>query len=156
PPRQAPTNLPAPTSDLIGRDAEIGEVIALVAEHRLITLVGTAGIGKTRLAFEAVRPLVPQFSDGVWVVELVLLADAGLVPPTVATALGLDLARGAVSAERVTAVLRGNPISFRFRGLARFGTLVANFREHRRMPRTSKKRELNGILEGVSDFNALG
>ena len=104
-PRQASTNLPAPTSDLIGRDAEIREVIALAAEHRLVTLVGPAGIGKTRLAFEAARHLLPQFSDGVWVVEFALLSDAGLVPATVAAALGLDLARGAVSPDRVAAAL---------------------------------------------------
>src|SRR6516225_7921912 len=106
-PRQASTNLPAPTSDLIGREAEIREVIALAGEHRLVTLIGTAGIGKTRLAFEAARHLLPQFSDGVWVAELALLSDGGLVPATVAAAFGLDLARGAVSPERVAAALGG-------------------------------------------------
>src|SRR5215831_8074673 len=96
PPRDVPllqevsTNLPAPTSDLIGRDAEIRAVIVLAADHRLVTLIGTAGIGKTRLAFEAARHLLPQFPDGVWVVEFALLSDARLVavtPERVAAAL---------------------------------------------------------------------
>src|SRR5215471_12148410 len=103
--QEASTNLPAPTSDLIGRDAEIRAVIVLAADHRLVTLIGTAGIGKTRLAFEAARHLLPQFPDGVWVVEFALLSDARLVAATVAAALGLDLARGAVSPERVAAAL---------------------------------------------------
>jgi len=106
-PQQASTNLPAPTSDLIGREAEVREVIALAGEHRLVTLTGPGGIGKTRLAFEAARHLLPQFSDGVWVAELALLSDGGLVPATVAAAFGLDLARGAVSPERVAAALGG-------------------------------------------------
>jgi hypothetical protein len=55
PPRSA-TNLPAPTSDLIGRDAEIGEVIGHVVDHRFVALTGTGGIGKTQLALGSSRP----------------------------------------------------------------------------------------------------
>ena len=62
PPRTS-TNLPASTSDLIGRDAEIEEVIDLVADHRIVTLTGTGGIGKTRLAVEVARQVLPQFAD---------------------------------------------------------------------------------------------
>ena len=104
PPRGV-TNLPAPTSDLIGRDAEVGEVIRLVADHRFVTLTGTGGIGKTRLALEVARHLLPQFADGLWVAELAPLSDPQLVPVTVATALGLELAAGVVSPERIAAAL---------------------------------------------------
>jgi len=102
---RAPTNLPASTSDLIGRDGEIEEVIGLVADHRFVTLTGTGGIGKTRLAFEVARHLLPQFPDGVWIAELASLSDPQLVPITVATALGLELISGVVSPERIAASL---------------------------------------------------
>ena len=101
----APTNLPAPTSDLIGRDGEIEEVIGLVADHRFVTLTGTGGIGKTRLALEGARRLLPQFADGVWMAELASLSDSQLVPITVATACGLELISGVVSPERTAAAL---------------------------------------------------
>jgi predicted ATPase len=104
-PPRAPTNLPAPTSDLIGRDVETREVIGLVADHRLVTLIGTGGIGKTRLGLEVARYLLPQFADGVWIAELALLSDPGFVPVTVATAFGLELVSGVVSSERIGAAL---------------------------------------------------
>jgi predicted ATPase/DNA-binding winged helix-turn-helix (wHTH) protein len=99
------TNLPASTSDLIGREAELAEATALVTAHRLVSLVGAGGIGKTRLGREVARHLLPRFADGVWVAELGLLSDPDLVPVTVATALGLELAAGAVTPERVAAAL---------------------------------------------------
>jgi predicted ATPase len=104
-PPRAPTNLPAPTSNLIGRDAEIEEVIHLVADHRFVTLTGIGGIGKTRLALEVARHLLPQFAGGVWVAELAHLSDPQLAPVAVAAALGLELAAGAVSSERIAAAL---------------------------------------------------
>jgi predicted ATPase/DNA-binding winged helix-turn-helix (wHTH) protein len=99
------TNLPALTSELIGREAELSEATALVTAHRLVTLVGVGGIGKTRLGREVARHLLPTFADGVWVAELGLLSDPDLVPVTVATALGLELAAGAVTPERVATAL---------------------------------------------------
>jgi non-specific serine/threonine protein kinase len=102
---QVPTNLPAPTSDLIGREAEIAEVIGIVADHRFVTLTGTGGIGKTRLALEVARHLLAQFVDGVWIAELASLSDPQLVPVTIAAALGLELASGVVSPERIAAAL---------------------------------------------------
>src|ERR1700720_3980673 len=99
------TNLPASTSDLIGREAELSEATELVTAHRLVTLVGAGGIGKTRLGREVARHMLPRFPDGVWVAELGLLSDPDLVPVTVATALGLELAAGAVTVERVATAL---------------------------------------------------
>jgi len=109
-PRRVPTNLPAPTSDLIGRGDEIEEVIALVADHRFVTLTGTGGIGKTRLAVEVARHRLPQFADGIWIAELAPLSDPRLVPITVAAALGLELVSGVVSPERVAAALGSKQI----------------------------------------------
>ena len=106
PPESPPlTNLPAPTSELIGRAAALAEVTELLGVHRLVTLIGAGGIGKTRLGLEAARELLPGFADGVWVAELAPLSDPGLVPVTVAVALGLTLPAGAESPERVAAAL---------------------------------------------------
>jgi predicted ATPase/DNA-binding winged helix-turn-helix (wHTH) protein len=99
------TNLPAPTSDLIGREIELSEATALVESHRLITLVGAGGIGKTRLGLEVARHLLHKFANGVWVTELGVLSDPELVPVTVATATGLELPAGAVTSERVATAL---------------------------------------------------
>jgi len=69
-PSRPPTNLPEPVSELIGRDAKLDEVLDISASHRLVTLTGTGGIGKTRLGFAAARHLLPRFADGVWAIEL--------------------------------------------------------------------------------------
>ena len=106
-PRSAlpPTNLPEPVSEFIGRDDEVREILSLVASHRLVTLTGPGGIGKTRLALAVARGLRPAFADGVWLAEFSPLADPGLVPAIVAAAVGLELAAGEVSARRVAQAL---------------------------------------------------
>src|SRR5208282_771121 len=100
-----PTNLPQPVSELIGRDGELREILSLTAAHRLVTLTGPGGIGKTRLALSAARQLLPHFADGVWLAELSPLSDPGLVPATLAAAVGLELGGGEVSAQRVAQAL---------------------------------------------------
>src|ERR1700758_264782 len=75
-----PTNLPEPISELIGRDTEFEKILGLIAAHRLVTLTGAGGIGKTRLGVEVARRLLPKFADGVWAIELAPLSDPGLVP----------------------------------------------------------------------------
>jgi hypothetical protein len=100
-----PTNLPEPVSELIGRDGELEEILGLTAAHRLVTLTGAGGIGKTSLGLAGARHLVPKFADGVWVIELAPLTDPDLVPATVATALGLDPADDVASPERVANAL---------------------------------------------------
>jgi len=80
-------------------------VIGRVADHRFVTLTGTGGIGKTRLALEVARQLQPQFADGVWIAELGSLSDPELVAITVATAFGLELLSGVVSPERIAEML---------------------------------------------------
>src|SRR3984893_15165162 len=100
-----PTNLPEPVSELIGRDVEVEEVLGLTATHRLVTLTGAGGIGKTRLGLEVARRLLPEFADGIWIIELAPLSDPDLVPATVAMELGLDLADNVVSPERIANAL---------------------------------------------------
>jgi predicted ATPase/DNA-binding winged helix-turn-helix (wHTH) protein len=101
-----PTNLPEPISELVGRDDVLDEILSLASAHRLVTLTGAGGIGKTRLALAAARRLLPQFADGVWLAEFSPIADAGLVPVAVAAAIGLDLG-GDISAPRVSQALAG-------------------------------------------------
>src|SRR6266851_5558661 len=95
------TNLPEAVSELIGREAELRAVTALATEHRLVSLVGAGGIGKTRLSLEVARHLLPRFPDGVFVAEFGPLSSPELVPATVASALGLTHVAGTVSREGV-------------------------------------------------------
>ena len=99
------TNLPEPVSQLIGRQAQLSEVIDRIAAHRMVTLVGAGGIGKTRLGLEAARSLLAEFPDGVWLAELAPLSDPELVPIVVAGALGLPLPAGKVTPERVASAI---------------------------------------------------
>ena len=85
-------NLPVQLTSFVGREAELAEVAGLLGEHRLVTLTGAGGIGKTRLALEAAAAADPP--DGVWAVELAPLADPAQVAREVAGALGLEPPRG--------------------------------------------------------------
>jgi predicted ATPase/DNA-binding winged helix-turn-helix (wHTH) protein len=82
-------NLPAAAPRLIGRDEELHALTTLLHAHRLVTLVGAAGMGKTVLALAGARAMRDRFPDGVFVVELAPLADPVLVPGAVAQALGV-------------------------------------------------------------------
>src|SRR6266478_3859832 len=99
------TNLPEAVSELIGREAELNEVAAVVTEHRLVSLIGAGGIGKTRLGLEVARRLRPRFPDGVFVAELGPVSSPELVPATVASALGLTHIAGTASREGVAGAL---------------------------------------------------
>src|SRR6185312_14710088 len=65
-----PGNLRPTTTSLIGRESEVGKIEAAVKAHRLVTLTGVGGVGKTRLALEVAARLADEFPDGVWVFEL--------------------------------------------------------------------------------------
>jgi predicted ATPase/DNA-binding XRE family transcriptional regulator len=88
-PRAPRHNLPLQLTPLIGRDEVLRQVRELVDATRLVTLVGTGGIGKTRTALEAAAGLVERFRDGVWFAELAALSGSALVAGTIALALGI-------------------------------------------------------------------
>jgi predicted ATPase/DNA-binding SARP family transcriptional activator/Tfp pilus assembly protein PilF len=96
--RQPPSNLPAPLTRFIGREAAIAEITELLAGggpgRRLLTLIGGGGCGKTRLALEVARGLMPAYPDGVWLVDLAALppdpsGDSAAVVRAAAVSLGL-------------------------------------------------------------------
>lgn len=75
-----PSNLPAPVKSFVGRRREIEELSTAVADHRLVTVIGPGGAGKTALAIEAARHLTSSYPAGVWLVELAALTDGALIP----------------------------------------------------------------------------
>ncbi len=81
------TNLPAQLPRLYGRDDDLDALGALVLHHRLVTVVGAGGIGKSRLAEATAQAQVARFPEGAWRVELAGLSDAALVPQAVAQVL---------------------------------------------------------------------
>jgi predicted ATPase/class 3 adenylate cyclase/Tfp pilus assembly protein PilF len=89
PPTAAPNNLPEPLTSFVGREMEIKEVTALLGRTRLLTLTGSGGCGKTRLATQVGRSVLEMYSDGVWLVELAALTTPAFVPQATANALGL-------------------------------------------------------------------
>jgi predicted ATPase/DNA-binding CsgD family transcriptional regulator len=90
---QSPTesSVPLAVSSFIGREQELAEVSRLLTRARLLTLTGTGGVGKTRLALELARAVVAEGYQHVYVAELAPVADSSLVVHTVAAALGLAL-----------------------------------------------------------------
>jgi predicted ATPase/class 3 adenylate cyclase len=83
-------NLPATRDEFIGRAAELAAVMDGLADHRLVTLTGAGGSGKSRLALEAGGGLLGSRRDGVWLIELAPLSDSSRVPILVASVLGVD------------------------------------------------------------------
>ncbi|MGH3089053.1 MAG: ATP-binding protein, partial [Rubrobacteraceae bacterium] len=84
-----PDNLPHDLTSFIGREREVEEVCGLLSENRLLTLTGSGGCGKTRLALTVARKLSGEFEGGVWFVELASLSDPSLVSRAVAGALSI-------------------------------------------------------------------
>lgn len=102
-------NVPQVFTSFIGRDSEIALVGAAVRAHRLVTLVGTGGIGKTRLGFEVTRRAATGFAGGAWVV-LLANDDADDVPKSIAAAIGARDVAGLDPVATLVERLRGEPI----------------------------------------------
>ena len=103
----SPGNLRPATTSLIGRESEVDELEAAVKAHRLVTLTGVGGVGKTRLALEVAARLGDEFPDGVWVFELAAVTDPAAVPDAVAAVLGITQQPGKSVSESVAAALEG-------------------------------------------------
>jgi predicted ATPase len=83
------STLPRPLTPLVGREREVTGAAALLASHRLVTLSGPGGCGKTRLAVAVATELAGAFADGVWWVELAALGEPAAVARAVAAVLGV-------------------------------------------------------------------
>src|ERR1700761_8698334 len=103
----SPGNLRRATSSFIGRESELDEVQAAVKVHRLVTLTGVGGVGKTRLSLEVAARLVDEFPDGVWFFDLAAVTDPAAVPDAVAAVLGIIQQPGKSVAHRVADALEG-------------------------------------------------
>ncbi len=90
----AAAQLPRPLTALVGRDEEVAELRACLAGARLVTLTGTGGVGKTRLAIQVAEDVTAEFEESAWFADLAPLSDPGLVAATVARALRLPEAPG--------------------------------------------------------------
>lgn len=83
-PRSTFSSLPTPLSTFIGRERELAEVKHLLESHRLVTVTGPGGAGKTRLALEVANELWGEYEHGAWLIELAPLSDEALVTQTIA------------------------------------------------------------------------
>jgi predicted ATPase/class 3 adenylate cyclase len=102
-----PNNLPAMPTSFVGRDVEVAEIAALLDRHRLVTVVGAGGVGKTRTTLQVAANLLDGSGDGVWFVELAPLARGDYLPSSVAKTLGLMLPPGGDPYENLASALAG-------------------------------------------------
>jgi predicted ATPase/class 3 adenylate cyclase len=100
------TNLPVQPTPFVGRERELAEILALLSEHRIVTLTGAGGSGKTRLALQAAAESVEDYGDGVWFVSLAAIRDPQLIEPTIARIVGgPDDLHGFLAGKRTLLVL---------------------------------------------------
>ena len=102
-----PGNLRRPPTSFVGRDMELAELETVLKEHRLVTLTGVGGVGKTRLALELAARSANAFPDGVWVIELAAIGDPAVVPEAVAAVLGITQQPEMSLADSIAAALEG-------------------------------------------------
>ena len=101
-----PHNLPEQLTSFVGREALLSQVKARLGTVRLLTLTGSGGGGKTRLALQAAADLLEHYPDGVWLVEMAALSDPALVAQTVAAVLGVREQPGRTVTESLAEYLK--------------------------------------------------
>ncbi|MDQ4036459.1 MAG: adenylate/guanylate cyclase domain-containing protein [Chloroflexota bacterium] len=100
------SNLPAQLTSFVGREAELAELKALARAHRLVTVIGTGGTGKTRLMIQVANEMLAEQPDGIWLVELAPLSDPEAVTLAIARGLGIRNDSGRPLIETLTDFLR--------------------------------------------------
>ena len=103
--RIGPLSVPALLSRTIGREGELARVDAALVEHRLVTLTGPGGVGKTRLAIEAATLAASRFPDGAHFVDLAAVRDPALLPDSLAESLAIQIAGGETAEPAIAAAL---------------------------------------------------
>jgi predicted ATPase/class 3 adenylate cyclase len=100
-------SLPTPRTSLIGREVQVEEIRRLLGQHRIVTLVGVGGCGKTRLAIEVAYREARAFADGVWFVDLSSVLDDFALPGAFASALHLSISPSEAAVDQIAAYLTG-------------------------------------------------
>jgi predicted ATPase/class 3 adenylate cyclase/DNA-binding CsgD family transcriptional regulator len=100
------TNLPIEMTSFLGREVELTKLKDLVGKNHLVTISGTGGLGKTRIALHLAAELIDTYPDGVWLVELAALSDPSLVAQAVATSVGVREVPGTLLLQTLTAHLQ--------------------------------------------------
>lgn len=103
-------NLPTAIDALVGRDDDVDRVCGLLSSHRLVTIVGVGGIGKTRIALESARRMVDDHSDGAWLCELAEVGAAEAVPAVIGQAIGCRQHPGRTMTESIAEFCRNKQI----------------------------------------------
>ncbi len=99
-------NLPQQLSSFVGREEEIAQIEAQLESARLVTLVGTGGVGKTRISLQVGADLLERYPDGVWLVELAPVRDLGSIEGLLASILGVESTSGGTTRQALVASLR--------------------------------------------------
>jgi len=123
----AKTNLPIQLTSFIGREDDIDLVRTLLVEHRLITLLGPGGCGKTRLAIQAAAESMDEYPDGVWFVDLASVEEDDAVERTVASALSIPLNPGSNLQTNISSYLAGKKLLIVLDNCEHLGEGPANF-----------------------------
>jgi len=105
-----PNNLPVQLTSFVGRENEITELKQELNDHRLVTLTGSGGTGKTRLSLQVAAELLEKFDHGVWFIELAPLTDPHLIPQTILSAIGIQEQQGKTPLETLKEYLHEKQI----------------------------------------------
>jgi predicted ATPase len=100
-------NLRTPTTSFVGREPELAQLEDELRAHRLVTLTGVGGVGKTRLAMEVASRIADDFADGAWLIELAPVGDPAAVPDAAAATMGIAQQPGLSIADSVASALEG-------------------------------------------------
>jgi predicted ATPase/class 3 adenylate cyclase len=100
-----PSNLPDPATALVGRDADLASLVELARDHRVVTITGPGGVGKTRTLIELGRLLMPEFPDGVAFVAMADVTEPAEFLPALADVLDVKEAEGRTLGEGVVALI---------------------------------------------------
>lgn len=107
---ELPNNLPLQVTSFVGREREVAEIKTLLVKSRLVSLVGSGGVGKTRTALQVGADLLDSYPDGVWLIELGALSDPNLVPGAAASVIGVKESAGRPLFETLVAYLRSRRV----------------------------------------------
>jgi predicted ATPase/class 3 adenylate cyclase len=102
-------NLSAQTTTFIGREQAIAEVKQELEKHRLVTLTGSGGTGKTRLSLQVAADLLDHFQHGIWFIELAPLTNPDLIPQTILSAIGIQEQSGRLPLDTLKEYLQDKP-----------------------------------------------